>query len=161
MLRHGKSSWSSSSLADHDRPLKGRGKRDAQRIGHVLRERGLVPDLIVSSTARRAASTARRAAAAAGFGGRMVHTRELYLSSARDQLSSVAAVAEDGHRCVMMVGHNPTLEDLVERLTGEDVRLTTGNLVAVDLEIDAWTELPRARGTLRFVLRPKELDQAL
>ncbi len=157
VLRHGKSSWGSPSLADHDRPLKKRGRRDAARMGRELRARDLVPDLIVSSTAQRARSTARRAAEAAGCGDRIVETEKLYLSAVTSHLEILAEHAEDGHQRVMVVAHNPTLEDLVEHLTGEDVGLTTANLARVDLDIDSWAELPQAHGELRFVLRPKEL----
>ncbi len=157
VLRHGKSSWASPDLSDHDRPLKGRGRRDSTRMGEELLARDLVPDLVVSSTAQRARSTARRAAAAAGCADRIQETRELYLTGAAHQLQTVATHAEDAHQRVMIVAHNPTLEDLVEHLTGEDVRLTTANLACIDLDLGSWRQLGTARGELRFVLRPKEL----
>ena len=156
VLRHGKSSWPSG-VEDHDRPLKGRGKRAARRIGQEIRERGLVPDLIVSSTAQRARSTAGRVAEAAGYDGGIVKSGDLYLSSVERQLATVAELAGDDHRRVMVVGHNPTSEELVEHLTGEKVRLTTANLACIDLDIESWHELGAAHGTLRFVLRPREL----
>lgn len=157
VLRHGKSSWANASLADHERPLKPRGEKAARRIGRELRTRRIIPDLIVSSTALRARSTASLAAAAAGFDGHVSHTMDLYLSSARHQLETISGMATDTMDCVMMVGHNPTLEDAVEILTGEDVRLTTGNLARIELEIAVWAELPTAAGRLDFVLRPREL----
>ncbi len=156
VLRHGKSSWASSDLGDHDRPLKGRGKRDATRMGEELKGRDVVPDLILSSTARRARSTARRAAEAAGCADRITETRELYLTGVEHQLRTVATSASNEHQRVMIVGHNPTLEDLVEHLTGEDERMTTGNLACIDLDVDSWRQLAGARGTLRFLLRPRE-----
>ncbi len=156
ILRHGKSSWANSDLGDHDRPLKGRGKRDAKRMGEEILERDVVPDLILSSTARRARSTARRAAQAAGCADRITETRELYLTGAEHQLRTIARSASDEHQRVMIVGHNPTLEDLLEHLTGEDERVTTGNLACIDLDLESWQQLPGARGTLRFLLRPRE-----
>ncbi len=156
ILRHGKSSWSNAGLGDHDRPLKGRGKRDATRMGEELAERDLVPDLILSSTARRARSTARRAAEAADCADRITETRELYLTGVEHQLRTLAARAADEHQRVMIVGHNPTLEDMVEHLTGEDERVTTANLACIDLDLDSWRKLPSARGELRFLLRPRE-----
>ncbi len=157
VLRHGKSSWSDPSLADHDRPLKGRGKRAAKKIGRLLRERDLLPDLIVTSTARRARSTARRAAQAAGYQGETIETRELYFSGVGRQLAAVAGHARPGDARVMIVGHNPAFEELVETLTGGEVRLTTANLAAVDFAIDDWQDLPSTRGELRFLVRPREL----
>lgn len=159
VLRHGKSSWSSPDLSDHDRPLKNRGRRDSDRMGTELRDRDLVPDLVLSSTARRARSTARRAAAEAGCGDRIVETGGLYLSSVAGHLEVIAEHAGDAHERVMVVAHNPTLEDLVEHLTGEDARLTTANLACVDLDVDSWGDLAESRGALRFVLRPKELPR--
>ncbi len=156
ILRHGKSSWASPELSDHDRPLKGRGKRDAKRMGKELLSRDLVPDLILSSTARRASSTARRAAEAAGCAERIEHTRELYLTGVEQQLRTIAAQADDQHQRVMIVGHNPTLEDLVRHLTSNSDRLTTGNLVHIDLDVDSWRHLTTARGELRLWLRPRE-----
>lgn len=159
VLRHGKSSWADSGLGDHERPLKGRGERDAMRMGEELKSRNLVPDLMLSSTARRAASTARLAAEAAGCADRITETRELYLTGVKHQLRTIASHAGDEHQRVMIVAHNPTLEDLVEHLTGEDERMTTGNLACIDLEIDSWRRLPAAHGELRFLLRPREPRQ--
>ena len=160
VLRHGKSSWSDPSLADHDRPLKGRGKRAAKKIGKLLGERDLLPDLIVTSTARRAKSTARRAAEAAGYDGETIETRELYFSGVGQQLAAVARHARPGDARVMIVGHNPALEELVETLTGGEIRLTTANLAVVDFDVDDWRELPSARGELRLLVRPRELPEA-
>ena len=69
LLRHAKSSWDNSELADHDRPLNGRGRRDAPRMGQLLAQHDLTPDLIVTSAARRAATTAELVALAAEYGG--------------------------------------------------------------------------------------------
>ncbi len=156
VLRHGKSSWANSGLSDHDRHLKDRGRRDATRMGEELSARDLVPDLILSSTARRARSTARRAAEAAGCAERITETRELYLTGVEHQLRTVAMSAGDEHQRVMIVGHNPTLEDLVGHLTSCDERMTTGNLACIDLDIESWRQLPAAQGELRFLLRPRE-----
>ena len=156
VLRHGKSSWADYGLGDHDRPLKKRGRRDARRMGEELAVRDLVPDLVLSSTARRARSTARRAAEAAGCADRVTETHKLYLTGVEQQLRTVAEHAGDDHERVMIVGHNPTFEDLVEHLTGEDERMTTANLACIDLDVDSWQRLAGARGSLRFLLRPRE-----
>ena len=157
VLRHGKSSWADPSLADHDRPLKGRGKRAAKNVGRLLRERDLLPDLIVTSTARRARSTANRAAKAAGYDGEVVETEELYFSSVGKQLAAVARCARPGDRRVLIVGHNPTFEELVETLADEEVVLKTADLAVVELAVDDWSELPRARGKLRDLVRSRDL----
>ena len=154
VLRHGKSSWSDPNLDDHDRPLKKRGRRSAGSIGEQLLEAGLLPDLVLSSTARRAHSTARRCLDAGGSTARLEVTRELYGTGARRHLEVISRLAGDDEAAVMVVGHNPDLEDLVALLTGEPVTLKTAYLAAVSLDIDSWTDLATARGRLDRLLRP-------
>jgi phosphohistidine phosphatase len=72
ILRHGKSSWKFPDLPDHDRPLNSRGKRDAPLIGRKLAEEGMVPDVVISSSATRAHATAKKAAKASGYRGEIV-----------------------------------------------------------------------------------------
>ena len=78
LLRHAKSSWKHPELADHDRPLNKRGKRDAPSIGQLVSDKGLVPDLIMSSTAKRARKTARAVAKASGYKGKIELTPTFY-----------------------------------------------------------------------------------
>lgn len=155
VLRHGKSSWADPALDDHDRPLKGRGRRGATSIGKQLREAGLLPDLALSSTARRARSTARRCLAASGAETPLQVTRELYGSGAARHREEIARRAGDEHATVLVVGHNPDLEDLVAGLTGEPVRLKTAFLAEISLDIDSWADLATARGRLGRLLRPQ------
>ena len=157
VLRHGKSSWSDTSLSDHDRPLKGRGKRASTKIGTALRDRRMVPDLVLSSTAKRSRATAKRVAKEAGCAVAPVQDSELYFSGVSRQIAAIARRAQGGEERVLIVGHNPTLEDLVSTLTGDEVTLTTANLAAISLDIDDWGDLPKARGKLLFVFRPREL----
>lgn len=157
ILRHAKSSWKQPALDDHDRPLSPRGARDAPRMGALLRRRGLTPDLIVSSTAVRARTTAERAADRSGCGGGVRLDRRLYLA----RPETVAAVAGDlggGATRLLVVGHNPGLEELVARLTGAAEILPTAALAQVRLPIDAWSELSTStRGALVGLWRPREL----
>lgn len=155
ILRHGKSSWADGSLDDHDRPLKKRGRRGARSIGTQLREAGITPDLVLSSTARRARATARRCLEAHGAEARLELTRDLYGSGARRHIEEIGRRARDRDSVVMVVGHNPDLEDLVALLTGEPVRLKTAYLAAIALEISDWAELATARGTLERLFRPE------
>ena len=78
ILRHAKSSWKDASLADHDRPLNKRGKRDAPRMGRLLQEQDLVPDRIISSTAKRARNTAKAVAKACNCKDKVELTSEFY-----------------------------------------------------------------------------------
>ncbi len=157
VLRHGKSSWSDPWDDDHDRKLKGRGKRAASAMGKELLERDMVPDLVISSTAKRARDTAKRACASCGYSGRILKEKGHYFTSVKRHLKVIRECAGDRDQCVMIVGHNPDLEDVVDDLTGEYVTLTTANLACIDFEIDTWDDLRSARGDLRWVIRPRDV----
>ena len=157
VLRHAKSSWNDSALGDHERPLNERGRRDGPRMGRLLREYGLIPDIVVSSDAVRAQRTAEAVAEAAQYVGEILLDERLYLASPADILSLLRAVREDADR-VMVVGHNPGLEGLVEQLTGEREDMPTATLAQIVLPIDRWGDLqPSTRGTLVGFWRPGEL----
>jgi phosphohistidine phosphatase len=157
ILRHAKSDWGEGNLPDHDRPLNKRGKADAPRMGALIREQGIVPDLILSSTARRAHHTAELVAEACGYEGEVLTSREMYLAHAEGYLEAIRAVA-DNEATVMIVGHNPGMEDLVSALTRESVTMTTGNLARIALPIEKWRELREGTsGKLVNLWRPKEL----
>ncbi len=156
LLRHGKSSWKDASLRDFDRPLKKRGKQAAEAMGRELLRRGLRLDLLLSSAARRAQQTAKRVGRSTGYSGVIVTEQALYFSGVRRHLDVVAHIdATCG--CVLLVGHNPDLEDLVEYLTGDAVVLPTAGLVGIDLAIDSWSAVAKTAGTLLFGVTPKTL----
>ena len=140
ILRHAKSSWSDGGLSDHDRPLNKRGKRDAPRIGSLLREENLAPDLIITSSARRALTTAEAVSDACGFGDQMIVTRDLYHADPETYLMAARQYGED-HDAILVVGHNPGIEELVVELTGEWHRMPTAALAEVHLDIDRWQDL--------------------
>ena len=157
ILRHAKSSWKDVELADHDRPLNKRGKRDAPRMGSLIRDQGLQPDLILSSTAVRARRTAKAAADECGYDGELVLTPELYAFDPAPYLASLAELADD-YGTVMIVGHNPAVEELAETLTGEYQRFPTATLAEIQLPIVSWSEIDDSEyGALTNLWRPKEL----
>ena len=159
ILRHAKSSWKSDAVDDHDRPLNKRGLRDAPRMGELLREQGLVPEAIVSSTARRARETALAVAAATGFPDDVRFTRSLYGASI-DICLEVLAELPDTITHALIVGHNPTLEGLVAALVGETHVMPTAALAIVELPVGSWRDLDGAsRGSLRALWRPRELGE--
>ncbi len=157
ILRHAKSSWAGNT-ADHQRPLNGRGKRDAPRIGRLLREEELLPDLILTSTAARAVATADLVADASGFGGPREELRAFYHAPAETFVARLRSLPEEVES-VLVVAHNPGLEELLAELTGEDEILPTAALAQVTLPIRRWAEL-RADGSARLanLWRPRELQ---
>ncbi len=157
LMRHAKSSWDNSELADFDRPLNSRGRQDAPRIGQLLAREDLTPDLIVTSAARRAATTAELVALAAGYDGDIHYTRDLYLADADTYLELARAPAGDVGR-LLLVGHNPDMAELVSQLAGRDEHMPTAALAHFRLAIDVWSELSdETTAELVALWRPKEL----
>jgi phosphohistidine phosphatase len=160
ILRHAKSSWKHEGLPDHDRPLKKRGKRDAKRIGLFLAGEDLVPHCIVSSTAKRARKTAKRVAKACGYAGEILLERDLYNAGPMGYIRVLQDLDDADHR-VMVVGHNPGLEVLLEVLTGETRWLPTAALARVDLPIERWDQMREyLDGELVDLWTPKALKKA-
>lgn len=141
ILRHAKSSWSDASLDDWQRPLNDRGRRDAPRVGELLRDRSLVPDVIITSDAVRARATAQAVAASAGYTRELVVEPSLYLATPDDVIAVLNGVPDEDARSVMIVGHNPGLEGVIQQLTGEYHGLTTAALVQLAVPIERWSEL--------------------
>ena len=109
LLRHAKSSWKDTSLPDHDRPLSGRGRRAAKAIARHLREQDLEPQLVLCSTARRARETLERIQPALGA-ATVEFEHDLYAASADALLERLRRVP-DTVASVMLIGHNPGLQD--------------------------------------------------
>ena len=117
LLRHAKSSWATAGLADHDRPLAPRGNRAVAALRRHLADAHVTPDLVLCSTARRAVETWDGIAPACPAGTPVEFDRALYGASAGDLLSRLRRLpATVG--CVLLVGHNPGLEDLATGLAG-------------------------------------------
>lgn len=157
VLRHAKSSWKHADLADHDRPLNKRGKQAAPRVGILLQDEDLVPDLMICSSAERTYRTALLVAKACAYAGKIKKTRNLYLAEPMDYVE-VLHQAADQHERVLVVGHNPGLETLIEDLTGEEIVMPTGALAYLKLSLKNWKDLDlTTKCELVNVWRPREL----
>lgn len=132
-------------MSDHDRPLNKRGKREAPQMGKLLKDKELLPDVILSSTARRARDTAQIAAEKCGYEGEIRYIPDLYRADVEDFLGILQGL-EDRFDTAMLVGHNPDLEMLLSALTGEEESLSTAALAQVELPIHSWKELDPERG---------------
>ena len=118
LLRHAKSSWDEPHLSDHARPLNTRGRQAAAAMAREMRRLGLLPDLVLVSSARR---TLQTLAALEPWEDppRIEPMDALYLAPAADLLEVVRNAAPTA-RCILLVGHNPGLHDLAMRLAGTD-----------------------------------------
>lgn len=140
ILRHAKSSWANPRLSDHDRPLKRRGKRDAPRMGRLLLDQNIIPGLIITSSAVRALATAEMVALACDYQGELMVTRAFYHADSDTYIEYLRMFDEEPDP-IMVVGHNPGMEELLEELTGAIEHMPTAALAEVTLPIDGWDEL--------------------
>ena len=158
LLRHAKSSWDHPSMRDFDRPLADRGKRDAPRIGRALKEREPVPDLIISSPAARARETVEAVIKSAGLTASLQFDESIYDASLAELMRLVRGLP-DQTSCVLMVGHNPGFEGLVNRLTGASERMPTAALASIEFQVDHWQDVEDGQGKLLSVLTPRQLPE--
>jgi phosphohistidine phosphatase len=158
VLRHAKSSWKEGPLEDHDRPLNARGVRDAPRIGALILEERLRPDIILASSAVRARETALAVAGRIGFPEEVRLLRQLYLAEPGAYLESLRSLASTvGH--AMVVGHNPGVENLVSEWTCGSHAMPTAALAVLEVPVESWSEVSLERSArLRGLWTPRDLD---
>ena len=158
VLRHAKSSRKDDDLDDHDRPLNQRGKREAPRMGQLLRDENLLPQLILCSSAKRCRKTAEHLIEASGYRGEMRTTGELYEADG-EKLRQALGSLPDEPTTVLLIAHNPGLEELLETLIGVYTPLSTAALAQIELPIRRWQDLGVAtRGRLVNLWQPRELE---
>ncbi|MGB8133052.1 MAG: histidine phosphatase family protein, partial [Nitrososphaeraceae archaeon] len=116
IMRHAKSSWNELNIPDHDRPLNRRGKHDAPLMGKLLRDQKITLDLIISSTAVRAETTANLIAKASKYKGEIVLDKLIYSAEPMDLLNLLSKCSDE-YNNILLVGHNPTVEETVQTLT--------------------------------------------
>ncbi|HEY6806384.1 MAG TPA: histidine phosphatase family protein [Pyrinomonadaceae bacterium] len=158
LLRHAKSSWKDESLADFDRPLAGRGRRACDVIGEFITTNEIEFDLAVSSTAVRARDTIDLIRQRARLKFEVRYDERIY-EAGEARLLEVISQTENDKKSVMLVGHNPGLEQLLQSLTGTEETFPTAALAKINLKISKWSESLTGKATLEWVVRPKELER--
>lgn len=147
-------------LADFDRPINNRGEKDAPRMAKRLKERGIVPDMIFSSPAKRAINTCYEFCRILSFPPTRIQTdKKLYHASEEYLLSFVQHIAErkgDKEETILLFGHNPGLTEFVNSLLNEDIdNIPTCGIVACTLKTKTWSEVNWGAGELDFFDYPK------
>ena len=157
LVRHAKSSWKEANLADHDRPLNDRGRRDIPTMGDRLAKRGIAPDMIVSSTAERAAHTATLLAPYIGLpASRVIASEDLYLAEP-DVYLSITQLADANVDSLMLVGHNPGITQFANMLTDVPIdHMPTCAAFICQFQIKAWHELTLGTGEYVAFEYPKK-----
>ena len=164
VLRHAKSSWDDPELGDHDRPLAPRGRRAAKAMAEHLRREQVAPELVLCSSALRTRETLDLVSPALGDAAVSVE-EGLYAASADNLLARLRAV-EDDVDSVMLVGHNPGLEQLALGLAGSGDELPemqrkypTGALATLDFA-GRWRDLAPGSAELTAFVKPKQLGKS-
>lgn len=160
LMRHCKSRWDDPAVDDHERGLTKGGKRDARLLGRALADEASPPDLILTSPARRARATARRVARAWGYRSEIRQVPALYGGGPLQYLQALRRLPDEAS-AVLLVGHNPTLENLIWALGAPRLPMSTGATVCLDLEVDRWEDLSLASAArVRLRLEPGGLREA-
>lgn len=166
LLRHAKSTAKDTPLADVDRPLSERGEADARAMADYIAKAGIEPALVLCSSARRTRDTLTGVLPALGRKPAPILEDGLYHADAGGLLRRLSEV-DDAIPSVMLVGHNPAIEELARRLAdGGDAealaRLTdkfpTGALAVLESDAAGWRELKKARARLTVFVCPRDLD---
>ena len=165
LLRHAKSDWPVG-VADHDRPLNGRGRRAAPLIGTAMAARGYGPDRALVSTARRTRETWSLVRAAAPGLPEGIEEPRLYHASPA-MLMAVIGQTPETVGTLVLVGHNPGFETLAGQLIAKGpaadrqrvaAKYPTGGLAVIDCDIAAWRDIAAKCGTLVAFVCPRDLD---
>lgn len=158
LIRHGKSSWSDTSISDWERPLKGRGKKDALLIGYKLKEDGIIPNKIVSSSAKRAYDSAKRISDCIGYPeSEIAFTDDIYFAT-MDQLIQIVQNLNDDWEHVFLFGHNPYFTDLANKFGNKQIgNLPTTGVYQISFKCDSWQEISESNGSTTMFVVPKEL----
>ena len=167
LLRHAKSAWDDPVARDFDRPLNGKGRRAAARMGRYLKEEGLAFDCVIASPALRVQQTI--AGVEDGYGRSLEpqFDKRIYMASATTLLDLAQGI-DDACERALLIGHNPGLEDLVLALAASspsrdevEEKYPTATLAELTFDVSRWADVAEGQGTLARFTRPRDLDPAL
>ena len=170
LLRHAKSGWDDPVSRDFDRPLNAKGKRAAARVGQYLRAQDIHFDHVVASPAVRVVETIEHLAEGTGELMAPAWDKRIYLASAVSLLD-VVQEADDAYESLLLVGHNPGLEDLVLMLVPDrpedaardqvEEKFPTASVAEISFPVERWEDVRPNGGELSRFVRPRDLDPAL
>lgn len=157
LVRHAKSSWKDMSLHDRDRPLNKRGSRDAPFMGALMHKKGIVPDLLMTSPAKRASTTAKAFADALGYPqNEIVVNPTIYEATVTDLLETIQAL-DSTKNAVMLFGHNFTYTLFANYYAKPPLdNVPTAAVVAIEFKVTNWKEVTLQNGKLVFFEYPRK-----
>jgi len=157
LIRHAKSSWEDHIHSDYERPLSGRGKRDAPLIGEVLSKKNILPDIIISSSAKRALRTAYLIADKLNYSReRIVENSTIYEATTQNLLDVINNI-EESNNSAMLFGHNPGFTTLANLIGDRFVdNMPTCAVAILELDIKSWKDVNVNCGKLIGFEYPKK-----
>jgi phosphohistidine phosphatase len=159
LLRHAKSSWKDPKMDDFDRPLNGRGKRDAPLMGNRLVSYGDIPEMIISSPAERARKTAELVAAALQYHPSAIRFEPCIYEADAETLIELVSQLDDNWKNVMLVGHNPGLTELANLLAPCNLdNIVTCGVARFAFETSRWRDIRVHSGQFLFYDYPKKVQ---
>jgi phosphohistidine phosphatase len=157
LIRHAKSSWKESNLPDFKRPLNKRGKRDAPFMGKLLKKRGIIPDLVISSPALRASDTARIICDELGVPKEGIYFDEDLYEAGDDDILEIINSVDDKVNTLMIFGHNPGLTYLSNYLSDKTIdNIPTAGIVGLLYNSGNWPELNRKSCKMEYFEFPRK-----
>ena len=158
LMRHAKSSWKDASLSDHERPLNKRGKNDAPRMGQLLVEQNLTPDIILCSTAKRARLTVKYLLETCDFSGEIEYLEDLYHADYHTYLEVLRSLSNE-LETAMIIGHNPEMDEFLNIMCDARDHITTAAIAHIELPHDNWTNFGKdTYAKLVNFWKPRELN---
>lgn len=159
MIRHAKSSWANPLQSDFERPLNDRGEHDAPMMGNRLKQKGIIPDLIISSKAKRAKQTAKKIAAAIGYNEEKIRWYDRLYHCIPSVFEEVLHEVADDVKTVFIVAHNPGITDFVNELSDKFKidNMPTCAVVGARLQATEWNEFNSVEKTVFLFDYPKNV----
>lgn len=158
IIRHAKSSWGDAELNDFERPLSKRGKANAPMMGERLKKKGVMPDIIISSPAKRAKSTAEMIAKEVGYEKKVLFDENIYESSVAT-LRKILTSVNDENSTAFLFGHNPELNMLVDYYVKFYENIPTCGVVEIEFACERWAEIEPKNAKLISFDYPKNSDE--
>jgi len=158
IIRHAKSSWANPLQSDYERPLNDRGEQDAPAMGTRLKEIGIIPDLIIASTAKRAKQTAKKIAVAMGYDVENIKWEEKLYHCIPSVFEEVIYEADDTIKTIFIVAHNPGITGFVNQLSPDFSidNMPTCGVVGAHVTADEWNQFATADRKVFLFEYPKK-----
>lgn len=158
LIRHAKSSWDEPNLSDFDRGLNARGKRDIPKMAERLKDADILPDLVVSSPAKRAKKTAQKISKIIGYDKENIFYEDSLYESGFDTYLHVIQNIDDKHQNIFLFAHNMTITDTAERLGNIMIgNMPTCSIICIEFDCDSFKDIKPKSGKVLFFDFPKSV----